>query len=91
MSDRPEGHADEPADYRAERVHSALTTDPRVQEPELRVDIVGDVLTITGTVPTEARREAIAAVAAEICPDLEVDNRTAVATLPEASSVERLP
>jgi hypothetical protein len=45
---------------------------------------------ISGTVPTEDRRDAVAAVTREHCPDLEVDNRTVVPSLPTTDDEERV-
>jgi len=82
--------ADEPSDYRVEHVRAALAADPRVQEPELGVEIVGGRVLVTGIVATEERRRAVDVVAREVCPDLEPDNRVAVVAYPEPRASERI-
>lgn len=81
---------DAPGPYREESLRQALATDPRVMESELEVSIAGSRVVISGTVPTEGRREAVTDVAREWFPDLEIDNRTVVPTLPAAAGEERV-
>ena len=49
-------------DYIAAHVQEALARDPRVNEPELEVQVVNRRVFVTGVVPTNERREAIEAV-----------------------------
>jgi hypothetical protein len=79
-----------PTAYREEELRQALAADPRVAETELDVRIAGDRIVISGTVPTQDRRDAVAAVTRERCPDLEVDNRTVVPSLPITDDEERV-
>ena len=79
-----------PTAYREEELRQALAADPRVAETELDVRIAGDRIMISGTVPTQDRRDAVAAVTREHCPDLEVDNRTVVPSLPTTDDEERV-
>jgi hypothetical protein len=79
-----------PTAYRAEELRQALAADPRVAEPELDVTIVGARVVISGTVNTEDRRDAVALVTKEHCPDLSVDNRTVVPALPTTDDEERV-
>jgi hypothetical protein len=79
-----------PTAYRAEELRQALAADPRVAEPELDVTIVGDRVVISGTVNTEDRRDAVALVTQEHCPDLSIDNRTIVPALPTTDDEERV-
>ncbi len=81
---------DAPGPYREESLRQALATDPRVMEPELEVSIAGTRVVVSGTIPTEDRRAAVTDVARERFPDLEVDNRTVVPTLPAAGGEERV-
>jgi hypothetical protein len=81
---------DAPGPYREESLRQALATDPRVMESELEVSIAGSRVVISGTVPTEGRREAVTEVARERFPDLEIDNRTVVPTLLAAEGEERV-
>jgi hypothetical protein len=79
-----------PTAYREEELRQALAADPRVAETELDVRIAGGRIMISGTVPTQDRRDAVAAVTREHCPDLEVDNRTVVPSLPTTDDEERV-
>ena len=81
---------DAPGPYREESLRRALATDPRVMESELEVSIAGSRVVISGTVPTEGRRVAVTNVARERFPDLEIDNRTVVPTVPAAAGEERV-
>ena len=81
---------DAPEPYREESLRQALATDPRVMESELEVSIAGSRVVISGTVPTEGRRVAVTDVARERFPDLEIDNRTVVPTVPAAAGEERV-
>jgi osmotically-inducible protein OsmY len=45
---------------------------------------------LTGQVPTEERREAVGAVAADVLSDYEVHNETLVTPVDEGPRVERL-
>jgi hypothetical protein len=81
---------DAPGPYREESLRQALATDPRVMESELEVSIAGSRVVISGTVPTKGRREAVTDVARERFPDLEIDNRIVVPTLPAAAGEERV-
>ena len=81
---------DAPGPYREESLRQALATDPRVMESELEVSIAGSRIVISGTVPTEGRRVAVTNVARERFPDLEIDNRTVVPTVPAAAGEERV-
>jgi hypothetical protein len=81
---------DAPGPYREESLRQALATDPRVMEQELDVSIAGNRVVISGTITTEDRRAAVTAVARERFPDLQVDNRTVVPTLPAAGGEERV-
>jgi hypothetical protein len=78
--------------YTAEHIRQALASDSRVNEPELRVQVVAGRVVVTGDVPTEERRAAIPEVVAEVDPELVVDNQTTVTgTAPERSpSVEHI-
>jgi BON domain-containing protein len=79
-----------PTAYREEGLRQALASDPRVAELELDVTIAGDRVVISGTVPTEDRRAAVAEITRELCPDLTIDNRTVVPSLPMTDDEERV-
>jgi hypothetical protein len=80
----------EPPEYRAAHLQEALATDPRVNEPSLRVSVGEDAVRVTGDVPTPERRDAVTEVLRELCPDLRVDNRTVLRTPSDEPSEERL-
>jgi osmotically-inducible protein OsmY len=69
--------AEQPA-YRATHIQEALANDRRVNEPNLRVSIRSGRVLVTGSVPTEQRRDVITDVLEELCPDLEIENGTTV-------------
>jgi osmotically-inducible protein OsmY len=77
-------------DYVAAHVQEALARDPRVNEPELEVQVVNGRVFVTGVVPTNERREAIEAVVHDVSPELDVENQTTVARYPEAGEPERV-
>jgi osmotically-inducible protein OsmY len=77
-------------DYVAAHVQEALARDPRVNEPELEVQVVNGRVFVTGVVPTNERREAIEAVVHDVFPELDVENQTTVARYPEAGEPERV-
>jgi BON domain-containing protein len=79
-----------PTAYREEALRQALASDTRVAELELDVTIAGDRVVISGTVPTEDRRAAVAEITGELCPDLTIDNRTVVPSLPMTDDEERV-
>ena len=64
--------------YATEHIRQALASDPRVNEPELRVNVVAGRVVITGDVPTEERKRAITVVVGEVYPDVVVDDQTNV-------------
>lgn len=65
-------------EYLIEKVRERLATDERVAELELQVSVAGDRVVVSGTVPTEERRAAVAEVASEAAPDHHVVNETEV-------------
>lgn len=77
-------------DYVAAHVQEALARDPRVNEPELEVQVVNGRVFVTGVVPTQERKDAVGAVVHECCPDFEIENRTTVARYPQADGTERV-
>jgi hypothetical protein len=76
--------------YTVAHVQEHLARDRRVNEPELEVQVIGGTVYITGTLPTEERRAAVADVVRECCPDLDVENRTTVADYPATGETERV-
>ena len=56
----------------------ALASDERVSEQDLRVDVVGHRVLISGTVASEERRAAVEVVAREYLPDWDIRNHVDV-------------
>src|SRR5438105_4357569 len=67
---RPPEPSQEPAAYTGERLRQSLAHDLRVGKLGLHVDIVDSTAVVTGTVPTEGRRAAVAEVVSEFAPGL---------------------
>lgn len=65
--------------YKEEEIKHALTTDERVNEPQLAVRIVAGRVIVSGSLPTEERRRAVVDVVSEHCPGWTVENQTTVA------------
>jgi BON domain-containing protein len=84
------GADEEPPHYLVQRVREALAHDERVSELEVKVKVFGRKVFLTGTVSTQARREAIDRVLADLLPDHEVHNETEVARLEAPEQEERL-
>jgi osmotically-inducible protein OsmY len=72
----------EPDPYLAERVRAQLATDQRVGELGLAVRVIPGRLVITGSVPSEECRQAIAEVATEIAGPVPIVNETIVTPAP---------
>ena len=77
--------------YVIERLRTALAEDPRVAELGIDVAVEGDRVVLTGEVATEGRLAAVEAVARELAPGHQVDNRTTAAVLAEPGEAETLP
>ena len=80
----------EPDDYACQRLRDALATDARLGELGVQVRMAAGKVFLTGQVPTEERREAVGAVAADVLSDYEVHNETLVTPVDEGPRVERL-
>ena len=65
-------HAEER--YLPEHVHEALLADPRVGEQDLQVRADEHCIHVSGKVATEARRDAVIAVVAELAPGWDICN-----------------
>ena len=64
--------------YVIEHVRQALATDHRTLVQGLKVTVHGDSLVVSGTVSSDARRDAVGAVAAEVASGFRVCNETIV-------------
>lgn len=64
--------------YLVGKIQNALATDPRVNKLDVKIMIRGGKVHLTGQTSTEDRRHAIAAVVAEVVPELEVRNELTV-------------
>ena len=79
----------EPLDgYDAEHIREQLITDPRTNTLDVHVRLAGDMLVVTGNVPTQARRDMIGQVVAELAPGVEVRNDVSVTDLSEPQGQE---
>jgi hypothetical protein len=78
-------HDDE---YFIGHLQEALACDPRTHKQDVHVSIVGSAICLSGQTTTAARRDAIAAVVAEIAPDRQVRNDITVITIAEPGAPE---
>jgi hypothetical protein len=74
--------------YLPEHLHEALLADGRVGEQDLQVTADEHCIHVTGTVPTPARRDAIATVIAELAPRWEICNEVALVDVADDPDVE---
>ena len=79
-----------PPEYLAQGLRDAVAADPRTGELGLEVVVVGEALIVRGVVGSEERRVAIAAVAEEAVPGVEVRNETVVKEVHEPRGEERI-
>lgn len=86
MTERPSQH---PEPYLLAHLQEALASDPRTDELGVEAMLSGNVVVLSGTVTTAARREAAEAVAREVLEGREVRNDVTVAELTEPSGEER--
>ncbi len=77
-------------EYLAERVHQAVTTDPRTTEQGVQVRVTDTELFLHGEVASAERRDAVAEVAAEVVPDRRIHNDITVVQLRDEHTPERL-
>lgn len=80
----------EPPHYVAMRLQEALAHDPRVNELQLNVKIVGDQVFVTGEVASEERCTAIGDLASEMLPNMRVHNQTTVVRADTPAAAEDL-
>ncbi len=78
-------------EYLAQHLRDALAEDPRVNELGIAVTVARDHVYLSGQVATDERRQAIAALTAEVLPAHELHNDVAVTSLSEAEDMEALP
>jgi len=81
---------EEPDDYLIGHVRETLARDPRVNEMNIEVAVSGDGVFLSGSVPTEERRQAVSRVVAELLPEHEVHNQVTVVAVSEPTESERL-
>jgi osmotically-inducible protein OsmY len=81
---------DDPKQYVVAQLQEALAHDPRVNELDVHVKVVGDKVFLRGCVSTPDRIEAITAVAGEVLPDHDVHNEVAVMSYDEPDGMETL-
>jgi osmotically-inducible protein OsmY len=61
-------------EYVAEHVRQAITTDPRTTEQGIDVRVLHDEVFLAGEVSSEARRDAVGEVAAEVADGHRIHN-----------------
>ena len=74
--------------YLPEHLHEALLADERVGEQDLHLTADEHCLHVTGTVPTQARRDAIVTVIAELAPGWEICNEVELVDVAADPDVE---
>lgn len=87
MSGRP---TDDSPEYLAERVHQAVTTDPRTTEQGVQVRVTEVEVFLFGEVASAERRAAVAEVAAEVVPGRRIHNDVTVVPLDGEHTPERI-
>jgi osmotically-inducible protein OsmY len=75
-------------DYLVEHIQAALAD--RVGELGVKVTLAGDGVFLTGELATAERRDAVAAVVADVAGDKPVHNQTTVMDYPEPLGSETL-
>lgn len=81
----------EPKQYVVEHIRDALAQDPRVAELDVQVKVVGERIFVKGTVPVQARRDAITTVLREMFgDDTEIHNEVSVLAPVERPEPEHL-
>ena len=81
---------DDSPEYVAERVHQAVTTDPRTTEQGVQVRVTDTAVFLHGEVASAERRDAVAKVAAEVVPDRRIHNDVTVVRLGDEHTPERI-
>ena len=81
---------EEPDDYLIGHVRETLAHDPRVNEMNIEVAVSGDGVFLSGSVPTEERRQAVSRVVAELLPDRDIHNQVTVVAVSEPTEAEEL-
>jgi hypothetical protein len=79
-----------PVEYVVGRLQEALASDPRVAELTLEVRVLGDVIYVSGSVPTRERRSAVHEIALRECPGFVVRNDVSITEVSEAPDPEEL-
>lgn len=77
--------------YVVEHVREALATDRRTSVQGLTVSCDGDDIVVAGTVTSEARREAVAEVVADVASPCRVVNAVVVLAHTDGHEAEELP
>lgn len=85
-----EDDADAPRQYVIAQIQDALANDPRVNQLDVHVKLVGSKVFLTGCVPTQERVAAVGAVVAEVLPHREIHNELTVVNYTTPDEVETL-
>jgi len=76
--------------YLIGKLQDALATDPRVNLLDVKINVCGGKIHLTGEALTEERRNAVADVVSEVAPDVEVRNEIIVFQLQQVSAPEAI-
>lgn len=74
--------------YLPEHLHEALLADERVGEQDLQLRVQAHRIRVIGTVSTQARRDAITTVIAELAPGWTIRNDVEVIDVAASPDVE---
>ena len=76
--------------YLIGKLQDALATDPRVNLLDVKINIIGGKIHLTGEALTPERRAAAASVVNELAPEVEVRNEMIVFELQQAGEAEAI-
>jgi hypothetical protein len=89
MTGAPEGPGtDGPPQYTAAHAHDALAADARLAALDVEVRVVGRKVFVSGTVNTDAQREAAGEVIETELPGFELHNELTLVDCSEATETE---
>lgn len=81
---------EEPDLYVVSHVREALAEDDRVTQLDLDVSVAGRTLYVSGEVPSDGARQAVAEIVRTCAPGYTVCNETRVASLSEPNDAEQI-
>lgn len=87
MPERAERRAPQ---YRAARLHAVITDDPRTNELGVQVTVRDQDVYLTGTVPSQRRKDELGEVIRDVEPHARVHNDVQVVEVGEPGDAEEL-